>query len=51
MSIVYFEVDSGKRGEVSRTLTGDHESRVTDTGGVVVVKDFGSIESDIRGNR
>lgn len=33
----YYEVDSLRASSVSRTLTGDHENRVTDTGGIVMV--------------
>ena len=33
---IYCEVDSGRISDVSRTITGDHESRVTDTGGIVI---------------
>lgn len=36
MSMKYYEADSGRCGAVSRTISGDHESRVTDTGGIIV---------------
>ena len=34
----YYEVNTLRSPQTSRTLSGDHENRVTDTGGVLVVK-------------
>lgn len=34
----YYEVNTLNSPQTSRTLSGDHENRVTDTGGVLVVK-------------
>lgn len=34
----YYEVNTLRSKQTSRTLSGDHENRVTDTGGVLVVK-------------
>ena len=34
----YYEVNTLRSTQTSRTLSGDHENRVTDTGGVLVVK-------------
>ena len=34
----HYEVNTLNSPQTSRTLNGDHENRVTDTGGVLVVK-------------
>lgn len=34
----YYEVNTLRSPQTSRTLSGDHDNRVTDTGGVLVVK-------------
>lgn len=41
----YYEVDSLRSSFVSRTLSGDHEDRVTDTGGMVLVSFVQSVDN------